>query len=155
RAGVTLTVVPRGLSEAAATLQATFLLLDADCHFDFNWLDLMLGTGAGGAIVACERESDRNGGGYLVELAKVEEITIDALDAQATRRPYDGFFADARSGQELVQLPQRRHRPAVFFDRDGTINVETGYAHRPEQLAFLPGAIAAVKRVNDAGYYAF
>jgi D-glycero-D-manno-heptose 1,7-bisphosphate phosphatase len=46
-------------------------------------------------------------------------------------------------------------RPAVFFDRDGTLNVDTGYVHRPEDLVFLPGAVAAVKRVNDLGYFAF
>ena len=46
-------------------------------------------------------------------------------------------------------------RPAVFFDRDGTINADKGYVYRPADLIFLPGAIAAVKRVNDLGYYAF
>ena len=46
-------------------------------------------------------------------------------------------------------------RPAVFFDRDGTLTVDSGYVHRPEDLVFVPGAIAAVKRVNALGYYAF
>jgi D,D-heptose 1,7-bisphosphate phosphatase len=53
-------------------------------------------------------------------------------------------------------LPTKRHmRPAVFFDRDGTINVDKGYVFRPDDLAFMPGAVAAVKRVNDSGRYAF
>jgi D,D-heptose 1,7-bisphosphate phosphatase len=46
-------------------------------------------------------------------------------------------------------------RPAVFFDRDGTINADSGYTYRVADLTFLPGAIAAVKRVNDLGYLAF
>jgi D-glycero-D-manno-heptose 1,7-bisphosphate phosphatase len=46
-------------------------------------------------------------------------------------------------------------RPAVFFDRDGTINVDEGYTYKPQDLVFLPGAVAAVKRVNDLGWYAF
>ena len=46
-------------------------------------------------------------------------------------------------------------RSAVFFDRDGTINVDKGYVFRPDDLAFMPGAVAAVKRVNDSGRYAF
>lgn len=57
-----------------------------------------------------------------------------------------------------MTLPRRSKlsvRPAVFFDRDGTINVDTGYTFRPDDLAFMPGAIAAVKRVNDSGRYAF
>ena len=46
-------------------------------------------------------------------------------------------------------------RPAVFFDRDGTINADMGYTYRLDDLLFLPGAIAAVKRVNNQGWYAF
>ena len=46
-------------------------------------------------------------------------------------------------------------RPAVFFDRDGTINADSGYTYRLDDLRFLPGAIAAVKRVNSHGWYAF
>ena len=43
----------------------------------------------------------------------------------------------------------------MFFDRDGTINADTGYTYRADDLVFLPGAVAAVKRVNDLGWYAF
>jgi D-glycero-D-manno-heptose 1,7-bisphosphate phosphatase len=46
-------------------------------------------------------------------------------------------------------------RAAVFFDRDGTLTVDTGYVHRPRDLVFVPGAVAAVRRVNELGYYAF
>jgi len=46
-------------------------------------------------------------------------------------------------------------RPAVFFDRDGVLNVDTGYAHRPEDLYWINGAINAVRAVNNAGWYAF
>jgi D-glycero-D-manno-heptose 1,7-bisphosphate phosphatase len=44
---------------------------------------------------------------------------------------------------------------AVFFDRDGVLNVNVGYAHRPDQIAWTPSAAEAVKAVNDAGLYAF
>jgi D-glycero-D-manno-heptose 1,7-bisphosphate phosphatase len=39
----------------------------------------------------------------------------------------------------------------VIFDRDGVLNVDHGYAFKPEELEWVPGAKAAVKRVNDAG----
>jgi D-glycero-D-manno-heptose 1,7-bisphosphate phosphatase len=42
----------------------------------------------------------------------------------------------------------------VFLDRDGTLNVkapEGSYVRRPEQLTLLPGAAAAVARLNRAG----
>ena len=54
-----------------------------------------------------------------------------------------------------MPAPSSAARPAVFFDRDGTINADAGYTYRAEDLVFLPGAVAAVKRVNDLGWYAF
>ena len=44
--------------------------------------------------------------------------------------------------------------PAVFFDRDGTLNYDCGWLKSPNQLALLPGAAEAVRRVNRAGYLA-
>lgn len=41
---------------------------------------------------------------------------------------------------------------AVFLDRDGTIIEDTGYISSPEQVKFLPGSIAAIKQLKDAGY---
>lgn len=40
---------------------------------------------------------------------------------------------------------------AVIFDRDGVLNEDYGYAFEPEKLVWIPGARAAIKRVNDAG----
>ncbi|SEN64218.1 D-glycero-D-manno-heptose 1,7-bisphosphate phosphatase [Sphingomonas gellani] len=42
-------------------------------------------------------------------------------------------------------------RPTVFLDRDGVINVDTGYPHRPEELALTPTAAPAIARLNRAG----
>ena len=44
--------------------------------------------------------------------------------------------------------------PAVFFDRDGTLNEKVGHLARREQLTLLPGAGTAVRRVNRAGLLA-
>lgn len=43
-------------------------------------------------------------------------------------------------------------RPAAFLDRDGVLIVDSGYPHRLDQLVLIPGAVEAVKRLNDAGY---
>jgi len=43
-------------------------------------------------------------------------------------------------------------QPAVFFDRDGVLNVDTGYTYRVEDCQLIPGAAAAVRMANDAGY---
>ena len=42
----------------------------------------------------------------------------------------------------------------VFLDRDGTLNVDIHYLHRPEDFVWIPGAREAVKYVNDHGYLA-
>ena len=46
-------------------------------------------------------------------------------------------------------------RPAVFFDRDGVLNEDDGYAFDPDKIRWVEGAQQAVKAVNDAGYLAF
>ena len=40
----------------------------------------------------------------------------------------------------------------VFLDRDGTMNVEVNYLHRPEDLVLIPGTAEAVRMLNEAGY---
>jgi D-glycero-D-manno-heptose 1,7-bisphosphate phosphatase len=42
--------------------------------------------------------------------------------------------------------------PAVFLDRDGTLNVEKDYLHKWQDWAWIPGAVDAIKRLNAAGY---
>jgi D-glycero-D-manno-heptose 1,7-bisphosphate phosphatase len=46
-------------------------------------------------------------------------------------------------------------RPAVFLDRDGTLNEDTGYVHRWEDFRWLPGAKAAIRRLRNSGAYVF
>ena len=43
---------------------------------------------------------------------------------------------------------------AVFFDRDGTLNVDIAYLHRPEDFVWIEDAREAIKYVNDKGYLA-
>lgn len=41
---------------------------------------------------------------------------------------------------------------AFFLDRDGTVNVDTGYVGNPDEVELLPGVAEAIKKMNDAGY---
>jgi D-glycero-D-manno-heptose 1,7-bisphosphate phosphatase len=44
--------------------------------------------------------------------------------------------------------------PTAFLDRDGVLNVDRGYVHRPEELELIGGAPEAVRLLNEAGYRA-
>lgn len=70
-------------------------------------------------------------------------------------RAYGGFFLDIGLQETLLQaqtdVPKWRRKPAILLDRDGVLNVDHGYVHRPDQFEWMPGAIAAIKRANDAG----
>jgi len=48
--------------------------------------------------------------------------------------------------------PPAAKRPAVFLDRDGTINVERSYIRRPEEFELIPGVGPALRRLREAGF---
>lgn len=43
-------------------------------------------------------------------------------------------------------------KKAVFFDRDGTINVDKHYLYKKEEFEFLSGAVDGMKKLQDMGY---
>lgn len=82
-----------------------------------------------------------------------------AISGRLRGKVYDRFLLDIGLPQSLeaaqTSVPAQMRRPAVFLDRDGVINRDVGYAHRPEQIVWVDGALAAIKTFNDAGYYVF
>ncbi|ALK30636.1 D-glycero-alpha-D-manno-heptose-1,7-bisphosphate 7-phosphatase [Burkholderia plantarii] len=44
---------------------------------------------------------------------------------------------------------------ALFLDRDGVVNVDTGYAHRPEQIRFVDGIFELAAAATRYGYKIF
>lgn len=58
-----------------------------------------------------------------------------------------------RSAQ--IDLPKARKKPAIFFDRDGTLNRDVGHTHRVEDFHWMPDAREAVAYANAKGFYAF
>lgn len=43
-------------------------------------------------------------------------------------------------------------RPLALFDRDGVLNRDTGYPHKPEHIEWIDGALAALSLVCKKGY---
>ncbi len=80
-------------------------------------------------------------------------ITPEYIKDMGTPERLDKVECDFVAG-----LPERlsgRHlRSAVFLDRDGTLIREVNHLKSPEQLELLPGAAAAVRRLNRSGVLA-
>ena len=41
---------------------------------------------------------------------------------------------------------------AIFFDRDGTLNVDVHYLHEPEKFIWVEGAVDAIRWANEQDY---
>ena len=71
---------------------------------------------------------------------------IRSLDGERDR-----FVEEQEKTVHLKTKPPKM-RPAIFLDRDGTINHEIGYLSEPEKFELLPNALAGLKQMQDMGY---
>jgi len=109
-----------------------------------------------------------NGGAYLLRASVLDRIDTLPCSIESDIFPVlaqegllkgsacEGYFIDiglpetlARARHELAAVTRR---PAAFLDRDGVINVDHGYVHRPEQVDWIAGAQESIRRLNDLGY---
>lgn len=187
------------LAHAWHHLDDSFLLLNGDTWFDFNWLDLFrmaAGTfsALGGRQVpsadryeSIERNADGlvqrivprgeaegtciiNGGVYLIRKSHIAGLNgrlsfeSDILPRLVDRgqlkvMQYPGYFIDIGVPETYeraqVELPARFFRPALFLDRDGVMNEDSGYVGSAERFVWIPGAIDAIRRANNLGWHVF
>ena len=52
-------------------------------------------------------------------------------------------------------MTSQRINRAVFLDRDGTIMEDSNYVGDVKRVVLIPGTVAALKRLRDAGYKLF
>lgn len=112
-----------------------------------------------------------NGGIYWLDRAILDEIgalpcSLErdvmprlAREGRLAGQIRDGYFLDigvrADYDRAQTEIPAWVWRPAVFLDRDGVINHDAGYAHRPDQITWTQDIAAAIRHLNEAGYYVF
>jgi D,D-heptose 1,7-bisphosphate phosphatase len=94
--------------------------------------DILAGLVARGDRVLAWRSAD-----YIKDMGSPERL------AQVERDWRAGRIALPRDGAK---------RPAVFLDRDGTLNVERGYIRRPDDLELIAGVAPALRRLREAGF---
>lgn len=111
-----------------------------------------------------------NGGVYVLRRELLERLPsgpsslerdlFPALAAEGALvgRAYDGFFVDIGIPESLSGAQRSvaawRRKPALFLDRDGTLNIDRGWLHEREEFEWTPDAREAVKYANDAGWLA-
>ena len=120
------------------------------------------------------RPGQINAGVYVLDRTILKDVPIDRATSLETDilpklvadgrvvsilAPKGSYFIDIglpdtylRADEELMR---HRRRPAIFLDRDGTLNVDRGYTHKITDLSWQPDARQAIKYANDAGYYVF
>jgi D,D-heptose 1,7-bisphosphate phosphatase len=91
----------------------------------------------------------------------LESDILPALAARGELRGTvgEGYFCDIGTPQDYaraqIEIPRLLHRPALFLDRDGVINVDHGYVGSRERFEWMPGACEAIRSATDAGWHVF
>lgn len=85
--------------------------------------------------------------GGRVELVAFEKgfSSSDLISRIASR--YGGMFSEAGPAAP------KKLSPAIFLDRDGTINEHVDYLSNPDQFSLIPGVLEALSLLKKAGFY--
>jgi D-glycero-D-manno-heptose 1,7-bisphosphate phosphatase len=110
-----------------------------------------------------------NAGVYLFHKEYLREWDVEFLSLENDVFPYlaakkkikiylaDGYFIDIGVPESLLQakkdFPYIQEKPALFLDRDGTINIDSGYSHKTSELKLIDGVAEAIKYASNKGYY--
>ena len=110
----------------------------------------------GGAYAFRHGLVDRLGPNCSLEREILPRLAVEGALAAVS---FSGYFIDIGIPASLAtaqhELPRRRRRPAVFFDRDGVLNHDEGYVGSRSRFRWIDGARDAIRRLNDAGWFVF
>jgi len=162
----------KAMAEFKAGKNSSFVLAARPMsNFDrYGTLDL---DNTGKILKFCEKMPTEygiiNGGIYLMDRAFLADIEAQAfsLESDVLEKVVGlkelfafiskGYFIDigVPIDYEQAQTDFRERHPvlkAAFFDRDGTINVDVNYLHKPEDLVFIDGMPDFIHKWNQWGY---
>lgn len=107
-----------------------------------------------------------NGGIYAFRRSAIDKLTTLPASVETDLFPVlaaekrlggvssSGYFLDIGLPETLAiardELP-RRKRAAMFLDRDGVLNIDKAYVHKPEDWEWVDGAVDTIKAANDKG----
>ena len=78
-------------------------------------------------------------------------LSFEYIKDMGTPDRYQAVCHDFESGK-VARLNKKNPRPAIFLDRDGTINEEVNLLNKPEQLKLIEGTAEAIKLINKSDY---
>ena len=98
---------------------------------------------------------------YLVKKGSLEKEVFPKLiqKRQIGGKIYLNNFIDMGIIEDLKRLPKFlkkvSFKPALFLDRDGVVNKDTGYVHNKKDFIWRSNISRFVKNYNDKNYYVF
>jgi len=122
-------------------------------------------------IVKSNSSNFMNGGIYflnknLIKNLKKKFISLedDILSKEIDKRNvigkyFNSFFIDVGTPKNLKiakkKIPKYFKKPALFLDRDGTINIDNGYTHKIKDFKLIKNTLKILRRVSKKGHYIF
>jgi len=92
-------------------------------------------------------------GGEVQIIPVTYDISTTQIIKNANNLTENNRYKEETPNVGFFEYKFAKSKPAIFLDRDGTINKEIGYVSDVEQFEFLPHAIDGMKKLQDMGYY--
>lgn len=112
-----------------------------------------------------------NGGIYIFNKKIIEKIPSKFLSLEkdiilkkinenkAKGKLYNNFFIDIGTPRDFKKskkiIPNYFFKPALFLDRDGTINIDKGYTYKFKDFKFYTNTLSFLKKITEKNYYIF